>query len=95
MDIEHNVNEAEEDCQIVSPSSVPLPYTKGIHKTKSMEVSRKRKLKKEKIEPEELLCPICKRRMFILYEDPLFKQILLNSGFYKKVKILNNGEYTF
>jgi hypothetical protein len=46
MDIEPNVNEAEEDCQIVSHSSVPLPYTKGIHKTKSMDVSRKRKLKK-------------------------------------------------
>jgi hypothetical protein len=33
--------------------------------------------------------------MMSLYTDPLFKSILLNSGFYSKVKVYSNGEFNF
>jgi len=51
MELDQNENGSDEDCQIISALSAPLPYTKGIHKTKSLEV-KKRKQKKEKIDPE-------------------------------------------
>ena len=60
-----------------------------------MESGRRRRIKQEKTSSAPIECPICKRRLLVLYQDPLFKEILMNSGFYKKVKILNNGEYTF
>ena len=96
MRAEDNLNPPKElnlsSSQLLISST---PITKKIFKTKSQEMSRKRKMKQEKVEQGPLECPVCKRRMIVLYQDPLFKDILLNSGFYKRVKILNNGEYTF
>ena len=43
------------------------PITKKIFKTKSQEMSRKRKMKQEKVEQGPLECPVCKRRMIVLY----------------------------
>jgi hypothetical protein len=33
--------------------------------------------------------------MLSLYTDPLFKSILLNSGFYTRVRVFSNGEFNF
>ena len=74
---------------------MPIQATRSIFKHQSVVLSKKKRHKQEKEEHEPIFCPICSKKLLILYVDPLFKQILLNSGFYKRVKIFNNGEYTF
>lgn len=56
---------------------------------------KKQREKRDSKEKDSLYCPICNKKMLSLYTDTYFKSILVSSGFYSKVKIYNNGVFTF
>lgn len=87
------LNDLQENQQI-NQKEAPVRTT-PVQRKRQYWRKKKQREKRDKREKDSLFCPICNKKMLSLYTDTYFKSILVSSGFYSKVKIYNNGQYTF